>query len=125
MIDLKGKHFYLFEPVQLVDSKLVVPMHFYQNKAVVRAKCLPLTISSVQRSENSPTSLKLSIPMEPPFDSSDFMDLEVNVFAIPGTEIEFEDGTKLLEAGGWELLGEQHFLVIIPLVHLSDVFLDD
>lgn len=106
MIDISGKHFYLLEPVQLFDSKLVVPMHFYQNKSVVRAKCLPLTLSRVQTSDNSPPSLKLVMPLEPAFDSSDFLDLDVNDFAIPGTEIEFEDGTKLMEAGGGELLGE-------------------
>lgn len=40
MVDVNGEHFYLYEPAQLHDSSLVVPVYFYIENSGLRAKCL-------------------------------------------------------------------------------------
>ncbi|KAH9823042.1 hypothetical protein DFH28DRAFT_881080 [Melampsora americana] len=40
MVVHKGDHFYIYKPVQVTTGQLVVPVFFYNQKEVTKAKCL-------------------------------------------------------------------------------------
>ncbi|EGF97180.1 uncharacterized protein MELLADRAFT_87422 [Melampsora larici-populina 98AG31] len=40
MVKVYGEHFYIYEPCQLEDSRVVVPIFFYKDNTIIRAKCL-------------------------------------------------------------------------------------
>ncbi|KNZ44229.1 uncharacterized protein VP01_9399g1, partial [Puccinia sorghi] len=70
-IDTKGKHFYIYEPTQLLNGTLVIPIFFYSFHGELYVKCIrPQTTGHVSR-EN----LKLLIPHPLPYnlDQMDFL----------------------------------------------------
>ncbi|KAH9817524.1 hypothetical protein DFH28DRAFT_871125, partial [Melampsora americana] len=40
MVVSKGIHYYIYEPVQVVTGRLVVPIFFYMQDDNIKAKCL-------------------------------------------------------------------------------------
>lgn len=98
MVDTRRGHFYIYEPVQLLDKNLVVPVFFYQsNNKKVYAKCLEVEVIKCLDG-----SRKLQVPEEPPFEAEGWGGRPVEDFWRPFEEIEWE-GRGLLSAqcGEW------------------------
>ncbi len=102
MVSLHDTHFYIYEPTQLLCGKVLVPIHFYSHKGIVRAKCLKL-YSKRQRSstfQNENDVYILRIHEEPKFDENGWVDVDVSEFHRPFSDIMTEDGRKLIDCGG-------------------------
>ncbi|KAH9809142.1 hypothetical protein DFH28DRAFT_1036566 [Melampsora americana] len=97
MVDVYGEHFYIYEPAQLEDSRVVVPVFFYKDNSTVRAKCLEVLPGLQGRGD-------FLIPAEPKFDSELYLDLNVEMFANSFTNIELRDGRKWCESNDTLLL---------------------
>lgn len=87
MVDVDGEHFYVYEPAQLQDSTLVVPVYFYRDCSGLRAKCLPA-------GRASPLSQSLLIAEEPDFNSRALLDIGVHVLAAAYPCIHLANGLK-------------------------------
>jgi hypothetical protein len=40
MVEVHSKHFYIFEPIELDDRKIVIPVYFYTFKGELYSKCV-------------------------------------------------------------------------------------
>lgn len=96
MVDVVGRHYYIYEPTQLVDSSVVIPCFFWREDLVVKAKCLPL-ITSKQRGSDQ---WVLKMLGEPGFDSQSFQSVPVAEFFSPYLDIVTSDGVKLANLSG-------------------------
>lgn len=85
MVNVGGEHFYVYEPAQLLDMSMVVPVFFYRHGSDLRARCLRAT-------QAGPLSQSLLIPPEPDFHSSDLLDINVNCLAASFPRIQWADG---------------------------------
>ncbi|KAH9807690.1 hypothetical protein DFH28DRAFT_1202848, partial [Melampsora americana] len=85
MVDIEGEHFYIYEPAQLEDSQVVVPVFFYKDDSTVRAKCLEV-VPGCRGSHD------FLISEEPAFDSNTFLDIDVQTFATSFLRIQLGDG---------------------------------
>ncbi|KAG0148750.1 hypothetical protein CROQUDRAFT_692746, partial [Cronartium quercuum f. sp. fusiforme G11] len=99
MVPVGSQHFYIYEPVQLSDGKLVVPVYFYQSKGHVKAKCLPITIQH----SSTDASIRLEVSKESAFDSVGALTLDVSRFSRTFDLIRYRDGTSLQEICGSQL----------------------
>lgn len=90
MVRVRNQHFYVYEPAQLEDKRVVLPVFFYQKSSVVHAKCLQVTLE--------PSSLFnhniMMVQEEPQFDSSHFIDVDVEEFSVSFVEMVLGDGRK-------------------------------
>ncbi|EGG01479.1 uncharacterized protein MELLADRAFT_92137 [Melampsora larici-populina 98AG31] len=103
MVNVEGEHFYIYEPTQLEDSRVVVPIFFYKDELAIRAKCLKLEV--VQG------TCDFLIPAKPRFDSDIFLDVNVQTFATSFLQIELWNGQKWSELLNTRLLPEQNLLL--------------
>lgn len=103
MVDTLRDHFYIYEPVELLDQELVVPVFFYQINKKVFAKCLKLEVT-----EWTDGSLELKIPAEPPFDTTGWNGIAVEEFWRPFEKIRWRNGRLLSVLGGKWLYREHN-----------------
>ncbi|KAH9814114.1 hypothetical protein DFH28DRAFT_972285 [Melampsora americana] len=90
MVDVDGEHFYIYEPAQLENSRVVVPIFFYKNEmGIVKAKCLE--IDSIGPHD-------YLITAESKFDSQVFLDVDVQSFATSFPRIVLRNGQKWCES---------------------------
>ncbi|KAI8458285.1 hypothetical protein BY996DRAFT_8385499 [Phakopsora pachyrhizi] len=86
MIGFGGKQFYIYEPVQLIDGNVVVPVFFYTKGGKIYAKTFNLHVS-IQSSED----VKISICWNMDFFSPDATEIMGEEFRRPYNEILFSD----------------------------------
>ena len=104
MCDVNGKHFYIFEPVQLNSADVVVPIFFYQYKMELYGKCLTLNSSHVVRTAQH---TKITIPGSLSFDDPQLTCVPVNQFEFDYSEIQLGNGSLLIQAcAGINIYGE-------------------
>ncbi|KAH9807600.1 hypothetical protein DFH28DRAFT_938119 [Melampsora americana] len=90
MVDVDGQHFYIYEPAQLENARVVVPIFFYKNDlGIVKAKCLE--IDSIGPHD-------YLIAAESKFDSEVFLDVDVQSFATSFSRIVLWNGQKWCES---------------------------
>ncbi|KAH9809107.1 hypothetical protein DFH28DRAFT_1191574 [Melampsora americana] len=90
MVDVDGEHFYIYEPAQLQNSRVVVPTFFYKNeRGVVQAKCLE--IDSI-----GPHDYLMAA--ESKFEWPGFLDVDVQTFATSYPRIVLRNGQKWCES---------------------------
>ncbi|KAH9809499.1 hypothetical protein DFH28DRAFT_1133401 [Melampsora americana] len=97
MVDIEGEHFYIYEPAQLEDSRVVVPVIFYKDDSTVRAKCLEVV-------PGSRGSHDFLISEEPVFDCETFLDIDVQTFATSFLRIKLGNGQDWCESQNTRLL---------------------
>ncbi|KAA1082180.1 hypothetical protein PGTUg99_025472 [Puccinia graminis f. sp. tritici] len=99
----KDKHFYVFEPAQLISGEIVVPVFFYTEASEVYAKCaFPQMVAIPGQS-----TMMLQIPAELAFDSANLVPIKLALFDLIYSEIDLgSDGmlsmvcsNKLWETG--------------------------
>ncbi|KAH9820292.1 hypothetical protein DFH28DRAFT_1218255 [Melampsora americana] len=90
MVDVDGEHFFIYEPAQLANSRVVVPVFFYKNElGMVQAKCLE--IDSI-----GPHDYLMAA--ESKFNSPVFLDVNVQTFATSYPRIVLRNGQKWCES---------------------------
>ncbi|KAH9824991.1 hypothetical protein DFH28DRAFT_878023 [Melampsora americana] len=99
MVVSHGEHFYVYEPTQLEDSRVVVPVFFYKDELSIHAKCLEVVAGG-------PGSDSFFIAAEPKFESDQFLDVNVQNFATSFPQIEMWNGQKWFDSPNTRLLRE-------------------
>lgn len=97
MVHVDGQHFYVYEPAQLQDMSIVVPVFFYRDVSGLRARCLRATEAPLFCSS-------LLIPPEPDFHSSDFLDVNIHSLAASFPRIQQADGQMWASSPNSKLL---------------------
>ncbi|PLW06567.1 hypothetical protein PCANC_26024 [Puccinia coronata f. sp. avenae] len=113
MCEVKGKHFYLFEPVQLLSAAVVIPLFFYQHDDQLFAKCLQIQRNHICQ---MPNKIKITIPASLEFQDPQLSTIPVNQFDCDYSEIRMDDSRKLMDSCDgviYESSGSKE--VVIPL----------
>ncbi|KAI9610598.1 hypothetical protein H4Q26_006744 [Puccinia striiformis f. sp. tritici PST-130] len=93
MVVNKGKHFYIFEPVELDCKYVVVPIFFYMSGEKLHAKCYIPHF----RQQLKGNGIYLIIPSDIKFNSPELLSIDIKHFAKTYTEITYEGGKLLHE----------------------------
>jgi hypothetical protein len=101
MCEVEGKHYYIYEPVQLVSNEVVIPIFFFKYKSTLHAKCLEIQSHHINSHNNRIT---ITIPSDLGFDHGDLSTISVKQFKRDYSSIRMGNG-KLL----WELCGGKIF----------------
>jgi hypothetical protein len=112
MCDVDGKHFYIFEPVELASHQIVVPIFFYLLDSQLHSKCIPTIFR--QYHVNNKRIIKIKIPQDIQFDDPNLMIVHTNQFKRPYSEITLH-GIYLSEECGDSLYG---ILVLLFFLNL-------
>ncbi|PLW21190.1 hypothetical protein PCANC_05445 [Puccinia coronata f. sp. avenae] len=113
MCEVKGKHFYLFEPVQLLSAAVVIPLFFYQHDGQLFAKCLQIQRNHICQ---MPNKIKITIPASLEFQDPQLSTIPVNQFDCDYSEIRMDDWRKFMDSCDgviYESSGSKE--VVIPL----------
>ncbi|EFP93552.2 uncharacterized protein PGTG_19548 [Puccinia graminis f. sp. tritici CRL 75-36-700-3] len=97
MCDSNGKHFYIFEPVQLYSKAVVVPIYFCNYGSKLYVKALEIHSDHVTYDR---TSCKITIPSGLEFDDPSLLMVCVDEFDLMYSEILMGDKRPLTEACG-------------------------
>ncbi|CAH7677113.1 hypothetical protein PPACK8108_LOCUS12246 [Phakopsora pachyrhizi] len=101
MIRVGDQSFYIYEPAQIIDRNVVVPLYFYNKGNKLRAKVCKLNVLVL------PSSLvELSISGDLNFYSSNMKEIMAEEFLKPYHEITFNDGRPLKSICRNELYGK-------------------
>ena len=103
MCDVNGKHFYIFEPVQLKSADVVIPLFFFQYKSHLHAKCLKLRANHIRKTSNE---VKILIPKNLGFDDPLLSIVPVDEFDFDYSEIKMGDRRLLMEACRGRIYGK-------------------
>jgi hypothetical protein len=95
MCEVNGKHFFIFEPVQLLSSSVVIPIFLYTCDSLLSARVLEVNETNTIR--DGPR-VKITIPQHLDFDDPRLLSIEVKEFDRLFSEILLADRTRLVEA---------------------------
>ncbi|KAI8456151.1 hypothetical protein BY996DRAFT_4636597 [Phakopsora pachyrhizi] len=134
MISVGGKHYYIYEPVQLIDGNVVVPVFFYTKGGKIYAKACKLNVSI-----DSSEYVNISICWNLDFFSPDTTEIFEEDFWRPYNEILFSDrillatkcrnilheitseGTEIIQLPNpWRVKADGKMIRHIPLNFYSD-----
>ncbi|KAI8460241.1 hypothetical protein BY996DRAFT_4632711 [Phakopsora pachyrhizi] len=127
MISVGGKHYYIYEPVQLFDGNVVVPVFFYTKGGKIYAKACKLNFSIISSSE-----VNISIFWDLDFFSADSTKILGEDFWRPYNEIILSDRILLATKcrniiyeiiqlpNPWRVKAEGKIIRHIPLNFYSD-----
>ncbi|KAI8444648.1 hypothetical protein BY996DRAFT_6425526 [Phakopsora pachyrhizi] len=134
MISVGGKHYYIYEPVQLIDGNVVVPVFFYTKGGKIYAKACKLNVSI-----DSSEYVNISICWNLDFFSPDTTEIFEEDFWRPYNEICFSDrillatkcknilheitseGTEIIQLPNpWRVKADGKMIRHIPLNFYSD-----
>ncbi|KAA1087327.1 hypothetical protein PGT21_029055 [Puccinia graminis f. sp. tritici] len=103
MVAYNQKHYYTYEPVQLKNDDIIIPIFFYTLQSNTFAKCYKPQITS---NRHDSSTVKIAIANNILYDDPDLQEINLEDFDLLYSEIVTSDGLKLLEACG-NLLYEQ------------------
>ncbi|OAV97306.1 hypothetical protein PTTG_26120 [Puccinia triticina 1-1 BBBD Race 1] len=111
MCDVKGKHFYIYEPVQLISRAVVIPIFLFNYQSELHAKCWEVhddQVSNITSTIDGKTSthLKIKLPMHLEFHDPRLSSVATKNFNIDYSHIRWEDGRYLDEACAGKLYGK-------------------
>ncbi|OAV85817.1 hypothetical protein PTTG_30248 [Puccinia triticina 1-1 BBBD Race 1] len=95
MAPYNGKHYYIFEPITLMDhpdSHIVVPIFFYQYQDEIWGKCFCAKFSRPNQSGNMIFYIRANIG----YNDQDLLDIPVRKFNKLYSEIRHQDGSLLM-----------------------------
>ncbi|OAV93092.1 hypothetical protein PTTG_08022 [Puccinia triticina 1-1 BBBD Race 1] len=106
MIGMRSKHFYIFEPVQLVNKTVVIHIYFYTlSDGCFFSKCvIPKPRESTD--EKGKIHHHLVIPQDLPFNSSDLITVDCTEFSLLESEIFMSRGMALSKWYEYSIWGE-------------------
>ncbi|KAI8448575.1 hypothetical protein BY996DRAFT_4590961 [Phakopsora pachyrhizi] len=108
MISVGGKHYYIYEPVQLFDGNVAVPVFFYTKGGKIYAKACKLNVSII-----SPSEVNISICWDLDFFSADATEILGEDFWRPYNEIILSDRILLATKCRNILYGEASYFEYI------------
>jgi hypothetical protein len=83
MVVSREKHFYIYEPTQLITGEVVVPLFFYKFKDVLLSKCItPRYRKNIEKNETL-----IILPSNLRFNDQSLLTVEVNNFHLIYSEI--------------------------------------
>ncbi|EHS64758.1 uncharacterized protein PGTG_22477 [Puccinia graminis f. sp. tritici CRL 75-36-700-3] len=97
MCDVNDKHFYIFEPVQLLTKEVVVPIFLYMYHWRLHAKCIEIGADHVTELGEQ---TRITIPSSLAFDDHRLTAWDIREFDLTYSEIRMGDGILLTEACG-------------------------
>jgi hypothetical protein len=77
MCDVKGKHFFLFELVQLYSSVIIIPIFFFMHNSTLNARCLEIDQNILTPDGHG---VKITIPKSLSFDDKKLTSIDVVSF---------------------------------------------
>ena len=104
MVEIRDKHFYIFEPVQIRGGTLVVPIFYYTHQGEMFARCVT---PRQKRSQGTQVFNYLIIPSNLDYQSLDLIEVKCEDFMLIYSEIQI-GGVGLSEWCGGALWGESN-----------------
>ncbi|PLW52727.1 hypothetical protein PCANC_16005 [Puccinia coronata f. sp. avenae] len=95
MCEVNKKHFFIFEPLQLLSSAVVIPVFFFTCGSLLCARVLEVNETNTIREGNH---VKITIPQHLEFDDPRLQSMEVTKFDQIFLEILMSDCTRLVDA---------------------------
>jgi hypothetical protein len=106
MVAYNKKHYYTYEPVQLKNDNIIIPIFFYTLQSNTFAKCYKPQITSNRHD----STVKIAIASDILYDDPDLQEINLDDFDLLYSEIVSSDGLKLLEYCGNLLYGKKYAL---------------
>ncbi|EFP90060.2 uncharacterized protein PGTG_15908 [Puccinia graminis f. sp. tritici CRL 75-36-700-3] len=106
MVAYNKKHYYTYEPVQLKNDDIIIPIFFYTLQSNTFAKCYKPQITSNRHD----STVKIAIASDILYDDPDLQEINLDDFDLLYSEIISSDGLKLLEYCGNLLYGKKYAL---------------
>ncbi|KAA1120083.1 hypothetical protein PGT21_037132 [Puccinia graminis f. sp. tritici] len=97
MCEVRGKHYYIYEPVQLISNDVVIPIFFFNYKSSLHAKCFKLKHEHINSHNNH---IKITIPSDLKFDHPELSIIPVAQFKLIYSSIRLGNGKLLWEECG-------------------------
>jgi hypothetical protein len=106
MVESNQKHFYLFEPVQLKNYNIIIPIFFYNQNGALLAKCYRPLLKC--NSNHSTVEIHIATnPDQISYDSDALESLSVDEFSLTYGEIALKNGLKLIECCGDKIISKK------------------
>ncbi|EFP77823.2 uncharacterized protein PGTG_03779 [Puccinia graminis f. sp. tritici CRL 75-36-700-3] len=114
MCEVKGKHYYIYEPVQLISNDVVIPIFFFNYKSSLHAKCFKLKHEHINSHNNR---LTITIPSDLVFEHPELSIIPVEDFKLIYSSIRLGNGKLLWEQCGRKICvsnGDPEAAFVIP-----------
>ena len=107
IVEARGKHFYIYEPVMLSDPNqtIMIPIYFYKYKNSTFAKCIRPQIVELLSPDAPLVYNAITIPGNLHFESSVLVNVAVEEFLYTYSEITLPDGSYLVDTCKDNILG--------------------
>ncbi|PLW22410.1 hypothetical protein PCASD_13465 [Puccinia coronata f. sp. avenae] len=112
MVDCSNKHWYIFEPVELKSRHIVVPLYFFMEDNKLMARCVK---ADIQIQSEATRKIKISIPSNMAFASTDLKSVDVRDFSLTYSEIRLNQYGSLAQACSYKLHEHGNSTTIFPL----------
>ncbi|KNZ46490.1 hypothetical protein VP01_7219g1 [Puccinia sorghi] len=109
MVSISGKHFYIYEPTQLLNGTLVIPIFLYSFHGELYARCIRPRITGHFSWKN----LKLLIPNPLPYNSDQLISVRCADFSLIYSEI-FQNRFPVADFFANSIWGEGWALLYFP-----------
>ncbi|KNZ48692.1 hypothetical protein VP01_547g1, partial [Puccinia sorghi] len=112
---VNGKHFYIFEPVQLITSDVVIPIFFYMFKSELTAKCLKINPSNLFFRVSD--HIKITIPAKLHFHDKQLTSIPVTNFDLDYSKTQMSNQvlwTEACDGSFYESDGTQEQVIPLP-----------
>jgi hypothetical protein len=111
MCEAHGKHFYIYEPVQLRSHVVVIPVYLFMLQSVLHARCWEILDDHITRTEtrigrNATTGLKIHMPLDLDFYDERLGSVPVDQFDVEYSGVRWEDGRVLEDVCGGKIFGK-------------------
>jgi hypothetical protein len=108
MVESNQRHFYIFEPVQLRNFEVTVPIFFYTQETKIFAKCYTPSF----KSNNKNTNIAIGIPEKNLFDNPNLKTIPIEEFELTYPEMMTKDGLALSSGCDGKISGEEGLCLI-------------
>ncbi|OAV87337.1 hypothetical protein PTTG_29470 [Puccinia triticina 1-1 BBBD Race 1] len=95
MCEVKGKHFYLFEPVELFSGLITIPIYFYSHNSQIYSKCIAPEFEPFIKKKKK--LVRMKIPQNIQFNHFDLLSIPTSDFNKSYDEIQIY-GKQISEA---------------------------
>ncbi|OAV88550.1 hypothetical protein PTTG_29003 [Puccinia triticina 1-1 BBBD Race 1] len=105
MVESNKRHFYLFEPIQLKNLEIIIPVFFHTENGAVFARCFKPTL----KSNLNHTQIKICAaanPTEISYDNAALQTICVDNLSLVYDKITLKNGLKLFDCCGKKIITE-------------------
>lgn len=111
MVSVRGKHFYIFEPVVVLGPNMpvMIPVFFYTKNNIIYAKCVTPQIVNLASPKEGRSYTAITLPGNIDFNSPILTEVDVDNFSETFAEIKMPDGSLLADRCKGHLVGRCSF----------------